>query len=165
MSSRRAFQATLPRKRVAAGALFTNIAGEILLVEPSYKPTWEIPGGATELNESPLEGCRREVEEELGLQPTIDRLLTVDYNHDTESSTECLIFLFDGGVLSAEQIAQIRLPADELLSYRFFPPDQLPEALPPALRWRILQTYAQLKQTGGRYLENGPRKAERSSKL
>ena len=165
MTSRRAFQATLPRKRVAAGALFTNAAGEILLVEPSYKPTWEIPGGATEHNESPLEGCRREIEEELGLQPEIGPLLTVDYNHNTENSTESLIFLFDGGILSAEQIAQIRLPADELLSYRFFPPDRLPEALPPALRWRILQTVAQREQSGAVYLENGPRKAERRSEL
>ena len=40
------FTATLPRKRMGAGVLFTDEAGRVLLVEPTYKDYWEIPGGA-----------------------------------------------------------------------------------------------------------------------
>ena len=36
--------ARMPRTRVSAGALYRDGAGRILVVEPTYKPTWEIPG-------------------------------------------------------------------------------------------------------------------------
>ncbi|MCF3105616.1 NUDIX domain-containing protein [Streptomyces roseoverticillatus] len=51
---------------MAAGALFFNDKGHVLLVRPSYKPKWEIPGGYIEEGESPLAACRREVEEGRG---------------------------------------------------------------------------------------------------
>ena len=40
--------ARMPRKRVSAGALFRDAAGRILVVEPTYKDSWEIPGGIVE---------------------------------------------------------------------------------------------------------------------
>ena len=61
------YTATLPAKRAAAAVLFTDPEGRVLLVEPTYKPTWEIPGGTVELNESPFAAAAREVKEELGL--------------------------------------------------------------------------------------------------
>ena len=38
------YSATLPRKRMAAGVLFRDHDGRVLLVEPVYKDYWEIPG-------------------------------------------------------------------------------------------------------------------------
>lgn len=61
------YVASLARKRMAAGALFRDVAGRVLLVEPTYKENWEVPGGAVEQDESPTAACRREVLEELGL--------------------------------------------------------------------------------------------------
>ncbi|MGW6244366.1 NUDIX domain-containing protein [Streptomyces roseolus] len=43
-----AYDRGLPRKRVAAGVLFFDDAGRVLLVDPVYKEPWEIPGGAVE---------------------------------------------------------------------------------------------------------------------
>lgn len=40
------YVAELSRKQMAAGVLFRDVHGRVLLVEPSYKPNWEIPGGA-----------------------------------------------------------------------------------------------------------------------
>ncbi len=39
--------------RVAAGVLFRDAAGRVLLVKPTYKDGWEIPGGYVERGESP----------------------------------------------------------------------------------------------------------------
>jgi 8-oxo-dGTP diphosphatase len=42
------------RPLVAAGVLFFDEHDRVLLVDPSYKPGWEIPGGYVEAGESPL---------------------------------------------------------------------------------------------------------------
>jgi ADP-ribose pyrophosphatase YjhB (NUDIX family) len=39
------------RKRVAADVLFRDPEGRILLVDPTYKPDWDVPGGMAEANE------------------------------------------------------------------------------------------------------------------
>jgi hypothetical protein len=59
--------ATLPRKRMGARALFFDAADRVLLAEPTYKPYWEIPGGAVEAGESPRDAVAREPKEEVGL--------------------------------------------------------------------------------------------------
>ena len=61
------YVASLARKRMAAGALCRDRAGRVLLVDPVYRETWDLPGGAVEAEESPQAACRREVTEELGL--------------------------------------------------------------------------------------------------
>ena len=43
--------------RVGAGVLFRDGAGRVLLVKPTYKNGWEIPGGYVERGESPPLGC------------------------------------------------------------------------------------------------------------
>jgi 8-oxo-dGTP diphosphatase len=136
------YQQTLPKKRMGSGALFFNQKGELLLVEPSYKPTWEIPGGVVEAHESPKSCCEREIAEELGLSLTVGRLLCVDYNATTPERLESLMFIFDGGTLNDETIALIRLQADELLSFRFFSKEQLPLNLSATLKGRILVSWA-----------------------
>ncbi|MCM4082247.1 NUDIX domain-containing protein [Paractinoplanes hotanensis] len=51
----------LPRKRMGTGVMFTNQDGHVLLVEPTYKDYWEIPGGAVEADESPRATTIREI--------------------------------------------------------------------------------------------------------
>jgi len=104
---------------MSAGALFLDEAGRVLLVEPVYKRNWEIPGGVVELNESPRVACEREVWEELGVRRPFTRLLLVDYSAESVDKTESLAFIFDGGLLTAEEIARIRLPEDELRGFEF----------------------------------------------
>lgn len=123
--------ARLPRKRVAAGALLRDGDGRILLVEPVYKPTWELPGGVVEADEPPLDACRRELLEELGLAPEIGRLLVVDWVPRRGPWHDGVMFVFDGGVLSDAQLAGVRLPADELRAvHRTTLPEAAPHLLP-----------------------------------
>lgn len=139
---------------MAAGALFRDEAGRILLVKPAYKDGWDLPGGVVEENEPPKAACRREVLEELGLELAIGRLLVVDYNTATDLRTESLMFIFDGGVLSPETVARIRLPEAELTEYRFFTLAELPEAMSPRLRRRVGRAWEQLINGGDVYLED-----------
>ena len=110
----------MPRKVAAAGALFLDEAGHVLLVNPTYKPVWEIPGGMVENFEAPRAACIREVAEEIGLAIEPGPLLGLDYAASRASGREVLRFIFWGGVLDAAQIAAIRLPAEELSEYGFF---------------------------------------------
>jgi 8-oxo-dGTP pyrophosphatase MutT (NUDIX family) len=115
------FWNNLPRKAVGVGCLFFDTDGHVLIVKPTYKPPWQIPGGVVEAGESPREACIREVYEELGLHVTPTRLLCVDYVSPANHGRESLQFIFLGGMLSAEHIANITLPPAELSEYQFLP--------------------------------------------
>lgn len=129
--------ASLPRKRMAAGALVRDTAGRVLLVEPTYKPTWEVPGGAVEHDESPVSACRREVLEELGLDRPVGRVLAIDWIPARPEYPEGLMLVYDGGMLTDADITAIRLPADELASYAFIEPTRVGELVSPLLARRI----------------------------
>jgi ADP-ribose pyrophosphatase YjhB (NUDIX family) len=113
-----AFYAGLPAKRIAAGVLITDVADRVLLVQPSYQPTWEIPGGLVHADESPRSAARRAVSEELGLDIGLGRLLVVDWVPEEPPKTEALVFIYDAGVLTEERTA-IRLQRADLNAYGF----------------------------------------------
>jgi 8-oxo-dGTP diphosphatase len=119
----------------AAGALFVDERDQVLLVEPTYKPGWEIPGGVIEEGETPSAACTREIAEELGLNVHVGRLLVVDWAPHPRG--EKVLFVFDGGLLPDTTVSRIRLPADELASYRFVPPGEVGAWLPPRLTRRM----------------------------
>ena len=118
MQDKEKYSDTLPKKYMASGALITNETGEVMILYTTYKDRWEIPGGIVEANESPRDACRREIKEELGLDLEVGRLLCVDYSINVED-VENLQFIFDGGVLSQEQIDQIVLADGEIKSFSF----------------------------------------------
>lgn len=137
ITDKKTYQQTLPKKRVSAGCLFFDEHGRLLVVNPTYKKPWEIPGGTVEANESPRQAIIREVKEELGLTVEPGPLLGVDYGRETKKRTERLQFIFDGGTLTAAQIAAIRLPAEELSEYRFLAPREALKLLNKKLRRRV----------------------------
>jgi 8-oxo-dGTP diphosphatase len=149
------FTATLPRKRMAAGALLTGEGGRVLLVEPTYKPVWEIPGGTVEADESPRDGLIRELGEELGMTIKPGRLLVVDWVAPHPPRSEGLMLVFDGGTLTEAEAATIRLPADELHSWAWCTEEEITHRTSELLSRRILA--AARARTAGTvlYLENG----------
>lgn len=140
--------------RMAAGALFFNEQGHVLLVRPSYKPKWEIPGGYVETGESPLDACKREVVEELGISASIGTLLVVDWA-PSEREGDKVLFIFDGGQLGADAIEAIKPAADELLGAEFHPAEALGDLLIPRLARRVIQAIAAREDGQPRYLEHG----------
>lgn len=104
---------------MAAGVLLFDADGRVLLVEPTYKPYWELPGGVVEADESPHTAACRELKEELGLVRSRLQLLSVDWVPPHDGRPEAMLFVFDGGEMSADEIAGITVPPAELHGWRF----------------------------------------------
>jgi 8-oxo-dGTP diphosphatase len=125
-------------------------------VKPTYRDHWSIPGGVIEVGESPRAGCEREVAEEIGLRVQLGALLAVDYTTPTTAAgRESLQFLFDGGVLDAEQMACIALPPAELSGHQFATPDEVRRLLNPRLARRLPSALAARHNRTDVYLEEG----------
>jgi 8-oxo-dGTP pyrophosphatase MutT (NUDIX family) len=126
---------TRARKRIAAGVLVRDAKERLLLVEPTYKPSWEIPGGSVDADESPRATCLRELEEELGIRRNLGRLLCVEWRGPEPDRSESVTFVYDGGVL--HDPGAIRLPADELSSFRFVQVSELRTLVAERLALRV----------------------------
>ena len=135
------------RPRVSSGALFFAADGRFLLVDPTYKEFWNLPGGGVDEGETPLAACVREIHEERGLTPPIGRLLASAW------TPAALFFVFDGGVLSPQQQAASELPPDELAAYAFVTEDEARTMRPPS-RLPLLRVALEAKaDTTTRYVE------------
>lgn len=148
-----AFYQSLPKKRMGAGCLIFNKAGDLLLVKPNYKAGWEIPGGVVEDNESPRACCIREVKEELGIDIAVQKLLVVDYNSypDSNEKTESLMFIFDGDIVSSDQVT---LDTNDHDGFAFVPIDRLQDKLSGPLYRRVLLANQQKENGTTLYSEN-----------
>lgn len=124
----------MPRKRVAAGLLVVDDAGRVLLVKPTYKPPWEIPGGLVEVGEAPRAAAAREGREELGHDVAVGRLLVVDHAPPGRLPDDVLAFVYAGGPVDT---ARIVLPPDELSAWEWVTPDALDERLGAAMARRL----------------------------
>ncbi|WP_127360768.1 NUDIX hydrolase [Actinacidiphila soli] len=127
---------------LAAGVLLFDEHDRVLLVDPTYKPGWEFPGGVVERGEPPARAGMREVAEELGLElPTVPRLLVVDWESPNPPGYGGLRLLFDGGRLRAADAERLLLPGAELRGWRFATEDEAASMLPPVrlsrLRWAL----------------------------
>lgn len=150
---------SLPKKRMAVGAIFLNDTSEILIVKPTYKERWSIPGGVVDENESLLDACIREIREELDLSITKFTLLGVDYISPQISEytnrSENIQFIFHGGILREKEIEKIKIPKEELSEFMFKKEEDAVALLGKNLSKRIPPCIEALKIGTAVYLENG----------
>jgi len=145
----------LPAIPVSAGALIFDRAGRLLILKPTYKSGWTIPGGVMEANgETPWGACRREVREECGIEVRRGRLACMDFRHPKPGRAGGIRFLFDCGRVGEEDLAGIVVQPEEVSEYRLA---ALPDAL-SMLRGPIRRRVRAAAGSGRKklvYLEDG----------
>jgi len=145
--------AEFPAIPVSAGALIFDQAGRLLILKPTYKTGWTIPGGVMEADgETPWDACRREVREECGIEVRGGRLACVDFRHGRPGHPGGIRFLFDCGIADDAALAAITVQPEEIAGYRLVPLDTALALLRPPIRRRVR---AATRHRGLVYLENG----------
>ena len=109
----------LPAIPVSAGALIFDRAGRLLILKPTYKTGWTIPGGVMEADgETPWEACRREVREECGIEVHGGRLACMDFRRPKPGRPGGVRYLFDCGPIGDHALAGIVVQPEEVSEYR-----------------------------------------------
>ncbi len=109
----------LPAIPASAGALIFDGAGRLLILKPTYKSGWTIPGGVMEADgETPWQACQREVREECGLEVQSGRLACVDFRKPRPGRPGGMRFLFDCGAMDDAGLSAITLQAEEISEHR-----------------------------------------------
>ena len=158
---------------MAAGVLFFNQRGELLIIKPSYKDHLSIPGGVAELDESPVDAAVRETKEEIGLKVARQKLklLTIEYaSRRPNGLGDSLQFVFSGGLLGLKEIQNIvshlerqknqkmvsGIEQPEVSEYKFVKAEDAPLLFSEWSRPRIVASLKALKNKRFPiYLENG----------
>ena len=131
------YAASLNRKRTAAGVLLHDARSRVLLVETTYKPEWEIPGGAVEAEETPWATAARELHEELGITRALGALLVIDHVPTHGVMPEGLAFVFDGGLITEKEVRAIESTDPEIRSVGLYSPAEAARLVKPTLHGRI----------------------------
>jgi len=148
------------RPYAAAGVLFFDAEGRVLLVRTTYKSGLEIPGGFIQPGETPAEAAAREVREELGITPPIGPLLVADWAPAPDQGDKVL-FVFDGGELAAEYRDRIELDPGEIADCAFHDVAAIGPLVVDRLARRIVAAVEARSGNRTAYLEHG--KAHRGS--
>ncbi|MBB5122749.1 hypothetical protein AF335_04990 [Streptomyces eurocidicus] len=140
-----------PKRRLGALVLIRDDAGRILLVKPTYRDGWILPGGGAHQGESIADAAARELLEETGLVRRLTHYLVLDQvpASDDGTSAEGLNVVCDGGdQLSAEEAKAVIVPeaaAGELCAVRWVPPKDLDKYAQPYQARRIRAALAVLE--------------------
>jgi 8-oxo-dGTP pyrophosphatase MutT (NUDIX family) len=141
------------RKRVIAHLLLTDPAGQVCVLETTFKPDFELPGGIVEVGESPRMAVHREAEEEVSLSVEVGALLVVDWLAPYLGWEDAVELIFDGGVCATPQL----LAPDglEIRTAHWLPVEQAVAAMAPFAQGRLRAALAAREQGRTFYLEAG----------
>jgi 8-oxo-dGTP diphosphatase len=110
-----------------AGALCVD-NGRVLLARrahPPFQGFWDIPGGFLDEGEDPLDGLRRELREETGLEVEPQRFLGIWMDrYGGDSTAEATLNLY----WAVRVVGGEAAPADDVSEFRWFGRDELPAA-------------------------------------
>lgn len=148
----------LPRKRVIAHVLIRELwtagAERFLLCETRFKADWELPGGVVEPLEPPRVGAVREVQEELGVELAVGRLLVADWMPPYLGWEDALELIFDGGSVTPADLETFVLQPSEIIRAELVTLEQAAELVTPLAHRRLSAALA-LGAGDSAYLEDG----------
>ena len=112
--------------KATSGALVLDDAGRVLLARRAAEPDlgcWDIPGGFLEEGEHPIDGLKRELREETGLEVEPVELLGIWMDtYGGDSAAEATLNLY----WTARVVSGEPQPADDVDALRWFGRDELP---------------------------------------
>jgi ADP-ribose pyrophosphatase YjhB (NUDIX family) len=128
----------------AVAALVVDDRGQVLLARRAVEPDaglWDTPGGFLDEDEEPLDGLRRELREEAGLEIEPGRFygIYLDRYGGDDESTAILNLVWEARVADGEP-----QPSDDVSELAWFSPDALPHDDELSFRWvaRVLRDWA-----------------------
>ncbi|MEV7600945.1 NUDIX hydrolase [Kitasatospora sp. NPDC089797] len=143
------YLATIARPSTYGCFLVTDPQGRVLGMRSTINPAvWNFPGGNAEHGETPFTTALREAQEELGLDlatenpEVIARRRLVAVIHEQAGTTYPVPvcgYIFDGGALTPEQQARIRLDPAEHTEWRFESAHDWRQLMEPAGYQRLRQ--------------------------
>jgi ADP-ribose pyrophosphatase YjhB (NUDIX family) len=114
---------------VGAICVVSSPDGEILLVRPSYREGWSVPGGLVRRRETPRDAAQRELREEVGLDLAVPESSRAEANPDLQTVT--FVHRVEA---SAEQAAAATVVSPEITELAWAPLAALPPLYPPIRR-------------------------------
>ncbi|WP_321795316.1 NUDIX hydrolase [Caballeronia sp. J97] len=103
------------------GALVAIYIGQaLLLVKPSYRREWNLPGGSVSPGETPYAAAVREIQEEIGLTP--HALIPVGNACGIWDGRKDTVHFFE---LHLDSMPELRLDNREIVAARLALPDEL----------------------------------------
>ena len=145
------------RKRVIAHLLLTDADGRVCVLETSFKPDYELPGGIVEPGESPRVGLTRELEEELGRGLAVGRLLVADWLAPYLGWEDAVEFVFDGGDIAAEVVPLLHPDLKEIRAIHWLEPEAAIVRMAPFAQGRLRSALEAREDRATHYLEAGVR--------
>ena len=104
---------------LGAKALIFNNNSDLLVLKPSYRDHWVIPGGIVDGGESPSEACKREVFEEIAIKVGEVKLICIVYSQANSKREESVEFIFSSDVFNTLQESTIRVDGKEIEKWQF----------------------------------------------
>jgi 8-oxo-dGTP diphosphatase len=118
-----------------ASAFVLDGDGHVLLARRAFEPDagrWDVPGGFLEEGEDPVEGLRRELREEAGIEIEVGDFVGVfaDTYGDPPDARYVLNLVWEARIAEGDP-----RPDDDVSELRWFPKDALPDDVELAFRW------------------------------
>ena len=129
------FLLTRPMTLGVRGLVYDEAARKVFLIEHTYVPGWQLPGGGVEPGETMLEALTRELAEEGNIELTAPPVLkSIHHNRHASRRDHVGVYLVTGYVQTAPKVADREIKASG-----FFALDALPENTTPGTRRRIAE--------------------------
>ncbi|HML51249.1 MAG TPA: NUDIX hydrolase [Propionicimonas sp.] len=159
IDGREAFTAVMnsvtARKRVIAHLLLTDSQDRVCILQTTFKPDFELPGGILEIGESPRDGLLREVREELDHTVEVGRLLVVDWLVPYLGWEDAVELIFDAGTLTDPDL--LRPDGHEIEAVHWLDLTAAAARMAPFAQGRLHAAWSARQESQTFYLEGGAR--------
>lgn len=121
------WQESLPKKKVAVKVIIKSDNGNVLLVKPDYKDTWQLPGGGVDAGEDPKFAAIREAKEEVNITIDPSELAVIGTVFKVSEDYLSLVYEYQKVV---DEDVDCSVEDEEIEKYEFTAPSDVAKLLP-----------------------------------